>query len=86
MTEVVATEVTTEVGFLLVAFPALTRNELQSSLKLKDAEHFRKTYLLPALSAGFIEMTIPDKPRSSKQRYRLTEQGRKVVKGLRKAS
>ena len=46
------------------------------SLGLKDDEHFRKAYLLPALEAGLIEMTIPDKPRSSKQKYRLTDKGR----------
>ena len=28
-----------------------------------------------------LEMTIPDKPRSSKQKYRLTEKGR-IVLGL----
>jgi ATP-dependent DNA helicase RecG len=33
-------------------------------------------YLLPALAEGLVEMTRPDKPRSSKQRYRLTEKGR----------
>lgn len=71
--------VTPEVERLLLVFSGIhTRNELQSSLKLKDAEHFRKTYLIPALDAGFIAMTIPDKPRSSKQRYRLTEKGREA--------
>ena len=32
--------------------------------KAEEDEHFRKAYLLPALQAGLIEMTIPDKPRS----------------------
>jgi len=31
----------------------------------------RKRYLLPALSAGLIAMTQPDKPRSPTQKYRL---------------
>ena len=57
----------------------MTRQELQAALKLKDDEHFRKSYLLPALEAGHIEMTIPDKPRSSKQKYRLTAAGQQVL-------
>jgi hypothetical protein len=53
----------------------MSRDELMVKLSLKDREHFRKEYLLPALESGLIEMTIPDKPRSSKQKYRMTEAG-----------
>jgi ATP-dependent DNA helicase RecG len=74
----VTPEVTPEVRLLKVVTGEMTRQELQSLLGLKDDEHFRKTYLLPALEAGLIEMTIPDKPRSSKQKYRLTPKGKKA--------
>ncbi len=36
---------------------------------------FRNQILMPMIEAGLIEMTIPDKPRSSKQKYRLTQKG-----------
>ncbi|GAA3557626.1 Fic family protein [Snuella lapsa] len=49
------------------------RQELQELLGLTDRENFRKNYLQPALDAELIEMTIPDKLKSSKQKYRLTE-------------
>lgn len=70
-TEVTA-EVTTEVDRLMAALSGeMTRRELQTALGLKNDEHFRKAYLLPALEAGIIEMTIPDKPNSRLQKYRL---------------
>ncbi|OYW93409.1 MAG: transcriptional regulator [Pseudomonadales bacterium 32-61-5] len=37
---------------------------------------FREAVLAPLLTLELVAMTIPDKPNSSKQRYRLTEQGR----------
>ncbi len=37
---------------------------------LKHRPTFRNNYLIPELRLGFIEMTIPDKPNSSKQRFR----------------
>lgn len=38
-----------------------------------------KPHLAILIKAGLLEMTIPDKPRSSKQRYRTTDMGRKVL-------
>ena len=37
--------------------------------------HFRSQHLEPLLRAGILRMTIPEKPRSSAQRYVLTENG-----------
>ena len=59
----------------------MSRAELMESLDLKDRMHFSQEYLFPALDAGVLEMTIPDKPTSSKQKYRLTEKGRTLLKG-----
>jgi hypothetical protein len=45
-------------------------------LKLSHRPTFRANYLNPALSAGLIERTIPDKPNSRLQKYRVTTKGR----------
>lgn len=54
----------------------MSREALQSALGLSDRKSFRKRYLRPALDDGLIEMTIPDKPNSRLQKYRLTDKGR----------
>ena len=59
----------------------MKRVEIQDALGLKHEDHFRDAYLLPALAAQVIEMTQPDKPRSSKQRYRLTSLGQSLLAG-----
>jgi ATP-dependent DNA helicase RecG len=77
VTREVTREVTPEVRLVLaLAAGALSRRALQDALSLKDDEHFRLAYLLPALADGLLEMTIPDKPRSRLQKYRLTEAGK----------
>ena len=52
-----------------------SRNELMGILQLKHNPTFRENYIEPAMVKGWIEMTIPDKPQSKKQRYRLTQAG-----------
>ncbi|MFH0784049.1 MAG: transcriptional regulator [Pseudomonadota bacterium] len=41
---------------------------------------FRDQVLKPLLEAGWLEMAIPGKPTSSKQKYRLTEKGKQWVR------
>jgi ATP-dependent DNA helicase RecG len=53
--------------------------ELRDKVGLRNEEHFRLSYLRPALEAGFIEMPIPDKPNSRMQKYRLTAKGRQAL-------
>jgi hypothetical protein len=45
-------------------------------LGLKDRMHFSKEYLARAMGDGYIEMTIPEKPNSRLQKYRLTLKGK----------
>lgn len=47
----------------------LTSAEIMKRLDLKSKETFRKNYLNPAMVAGLVQMTIPDKPNSRNQRY-----------------
>ena len=63
----------------------MTRETLQAALDLRDRKSFRTRYLQPALSEGLIEMTIPDKPNSRLQRYRLTDKGRQWLERLGKS-
>jgi predicted HTH transcriptional regulator len=73
-------EVTGEVKRLLAVMTGeMKRIEIQSALGLKHEDYFREAYLIPAVKAGFIEMTILDKPRSPKQRYRITALGKEVL-------
>ena len=60
----------------------MTREQLQKELHLSSQENFRKLYLLPALQNGLVEMTIPDKPNSRLQKYRLTAKGKAVLASL----
>ena len=71
-TEQVRVQVSEQVQRLLDALEndTLTTKELMDRLGLKHRPTFRKTYLLPSMKLGLVEMTIPDKPNSSRQKYR----------------
>ena len=60
-----------------------TRAEILQRLGLKDRRNLANEYMQPALAEGLVEMTIPDKPHSSKQKYRLTDRGRELRDRLR---
>ncbi|MCL7488846.1 MAG: Fic family protein [Desulfobulbaceae bacterium] len=73
----VAPQVTPQVSRLLAVIQGeMSREALQEALNLQDRKSFRERYLQPALAEGLIEMTIPDKPTSRLQKYRLTDKGR----------
>ena len=57
--------------------------DLMNIAERADRTKFRNQVLSPLLADGLLEMTIPDKPRSSKQAYRITQKGRKLLASLR---
>ena len=87
VTPEVTPEVTGEVRKLLAVMKGkMKRAEIQQALELKDEKHFREAYLQPALKAKVIEMTQPDKPKSSTQRYRLTAAGTQIIRSDQQGS
>jgi len=50
--------------------------ELRQATKIKHRHTFRTNYIHPALKQGLIEPTIPEKPGSRLQKYRITDKGR----------
>lgn len=78
--ELLTPQVTPQVEQLLAALQGeMTRQQLMEVVGLKDRKHFANAYLKPALAAGKIKMTLPDKPNSRLQKYRLTASGLAVV-------
>lgn len=74
----VTPQVTPQVRQLLEIIQGeMSREALQGALELQDRKSFRERYLKPALEQGLIEMTIPDRPNSRLQKYRLTDKGRR---------
>jgi Fic family protein len=71
-TEQVCVQVSEQVEILLNAIgkDTVSGKELMERVGLKHRPTFRKNYVLPAIENGYLEMTIPDKPNSSKQKYR----------------
>jgi len=58
-------------------------SDIRKAFGLKDRVYIHKGYLRPAMNAELIEMTIPDKPHSSNQKYRITRKGLDLLTGIR---
>lgn len=58
---------------------ARSSREIQAVAGIKHRESFQRNYLDLLLSRGWLERTIPDKPQSRLQKYRLTKAGAAVL-------
>jgi predicted HTH transcriptional regulator len=68
----------------LLVFAAQERSigELMELLGRRNRTKFRESYVQPLLDAGWLAMTVPDKPTSRVQRYVMTDAGRRAVEAL----
>ncbi|MDI9337398.1 MAG: hypothetical protein QM539_03115 [Alphaproteobacteria bacterium] len=54
-------------------------SQLRDMLKIKHKQHFRNNYLKPAITKGYISLTLPHKPNSRLQKYKLTHLGLSLI-------
>ena len=65
-----ATEQATEQAILKFCKEPKNTSEIMQLLGLKHREHFRSSILKPLIEKNLLELTIPDKPKSPKQKYK----------------
>jgi len=53
--------------------------ELLTHVQLKNRFYFVEYFIKPLLGDGYLEMTLPDKPTSPKQKYRTTAKGKALL-------
>lgn len=68
---------------VLILEGEMSRDDLMTLLELKHRDNFMEKYLKPAIAQGWVERTIPDKPTSSRQKYRVSQAGLKHQKNIK---
>ncbi len=58
----------------------LSTKEIMGMLGLKDKSNFLELYLYPATRQNLVEPIYPDNPKHPRQKYRLTEKGKNMLK------
>ena len=59
---------------------AYSVKELMELMELKDRENFLNNHLNPSISNGYVEPLYPNSPKHPRQKYRLTEKGKALLK------
>ena len=59
--------------------------EMLAFMGLTDRTKFRRKYIRPLLEASILEQTIPNKPKSQNQKYRLTAKGLGILYSINNA-
>ncbi len=63
-----------------------TRADLQRAAAVNDHRYFMRSFLHPAIEAGWLELTVPAMPKAKQQHYRITERGRAAFEPYRRAA
>ena len=53
--------------------------DLKELYQWSNTTKFKAKYVVPLIEEEFVDMTLPDKPTSPKQRYFLTEKGKALL-------
>jgi predicted HTH transcriptional regulator len=73
-----------DVGMLSAAVDGpVHRDVLLEAVGLKPLSQNYSRHVVPLLEAGLLAMTVPDKPRSKAQRYRITDAGREFLEAAK---
>ena len=62
----------------------LSTKEMMSLLLLKNRKNFLNIYLNPSMAIDLVEPLYPEQPNHPRQKYRLTEKGKSLLKQLKK--
>ena len=60
----------------------LSTKEIMSIIGLKDKSNFLELYLYPATRQNLVEPIYPENPKHPRQKYRLTDKGKKLLKAI----
>lgn len=69
---------------MVIGTQTLQRQEIMGKLGIRSRDKFRENYKEPAMSGGYIDLAIPDKPKSKNQAYYLTAKGLELLDKLNK--
>jgi len=58
---------------------SLSRKEIFAAIRMNSDSRSYRRNIEPLLAGGLIEMTVPEKPNSRLQKYRLTDSGKTVI-------
>ena len=67
---------------VVIASKPIDIKTLMEILNQTNRTRFKKGFVDPLINEGLINYTIPDKPNSPKQKYVITEKGRKLLEAL----